>query len=215
MRFKKTIYPSRPETHLVFEFCDHDMAGLLANQQLQFSLAEQKNVMKQLLEGVFYLHINKILHRDLKSANILINRNGILKLADFGLARPYSLPRPSTPNTYTPVVVTLWYRPPELLLGEKNYGPAIDVWGIGCVMAELWTRRPIMDGISEQDQLAKIQKLCGDINPESFPGAEKYELYRKLKFPSLKRIIKPHLEANGVTDDHALDLIDQVEIWDI
>ena len=79
----------------------------------------------------------------------------------------FSIPKASQPNKYTNRVVTLWYRPPELLLGERNYGPAIDVWGAGCVMAEMWTRTPIMQGKVEQDQLQKIQKLCGGINPET------------------------------------------------
>jgi cyclin-dependent kinase 9 len=79
----------------------------------------------------------------------------------------FSIPKANQPNKYTNRVVTLWYRPPELLLGERNYGPAIDVWGAGCVMAEMWTRTPIMQGKVEQDQLQKIQKLCGGINPET------------------------------------------------
>ena len=143
----------RPEIHLVFEFCEHDLAGLLANKQVQFSLGEKKKVIQQLLEGLYWIHKNKILHRDMKAANILINKNGVLKLADFGLARPFSFPKRGMANKYTNRVVTLWYRPPELLLGERNYGPPIDVWGAGCVMAEMWTRTPIMQGKVEQDQV--------------------------------------------------------------
>ena len=138
---------------MVFEFCEHDLAGLLANKQVQFSLAEKKKVIQQLLEGLYWIHKNKILHRDMKAANILINKNGVLKLADFGLARPFSFPKLGQANKYTNRVVTLWYRPPELLLGERNYGPPIDVWGAGCVMAEMWTRTPIMQGKVEQDQV--------------------------------------------------------------
>lgn len=81
--------------------------------------------------------------RDVKTSNILVTKNGILKLADFGLAR-YINNDVNEENKYTNRVVTLWYRPPELLLGERNYGPAIDIWGAGCIMAELWTRTPIM-----------------------------------------------------------------------
>jgi cyclin-dependent kinase 9 len=77
----------------------------------------------------------------MKAANILITKKGVLKLADFGLARPYSL---GQVNRYTNRVVTLWYRPPELLLGDRNYGPPVDCWGAGCIMAEMWTRSPIM-----------------------------------------------------------------------
>lgn len=80
----------------------------------------------------------------MKAANILITKHGVLKLADFGLARAFSVSKNGQPNRYTNRVVTLWYRPPELLLGERNYGPPIDMWGAGCIMAEMWTRSPIM-----------------------------------------------------------------------
>ena len=80
-----------------------------------------------------------LVYRDMKAANVLITRKGILKLADFGLARAFSY-NPEKPNRYTNRVVTLWYRPPELLLGERNYREAVDMWGAGCIMAEMWTR---------------------------------------------------------------------------
>lgn len=76
----------------------------------------------------------------MKAANVLITKNGILKLADFGLARAFSANKNGQPNRYTNRVVTLWYRPPELLLGDRNYGPPVDLWGAGCIMAEMWTR---------------------------------------------------------------------------
>ena len=92
----------------------------------------------------------------MKTANILISKLGILKLAAFGLARAISINKQGHPNRYTNRVVTLWYRPPELLLGERNYGPAVDMWGAGCIMAEMWTRAPIMQGNTEQHQLTLI-----------------------------------------------------------
>ena len=82
----------------------------------------------------------QILHRDMKSANVLITKTGLLKLADFGLARAFSDTKNNQPNRYTNKVVTLWYRSPELLLGARNYGSAVDLWGTGCIMAEMWTR---------------------------------------------------------------------------
>ena len=91
----------------------------------------------------FFGFFEQILHRDMKAANVLITKTGILKLADFGLARAFSN-KNNQPNRYTNRVVTLWYRPPELLLGERNYGPPVDMWGAGCIMAEMWTRSPIM-----------------------------------------------------------------------
>lgn len=203
----------RPEIHLVFEFCEHDLAGLLANKHVQFSTGEKKKVIQQLLEGLYWVHKNKILHRDMKAANILINKNGILKLADFGLARPYSMAKRGQPIKYTNRVVTLWYRPPELLLGTRDYGPPIDVWGAGCVMAEMWTRLPIMQGKVEQDQLTKIQKLCGGINPTTWPDVHKLPLYEKMTFPNdvknAKRILTTRLSP-FIKDANALDLIEKL-----
>ncbi|XP_033121938.1 cyclin-dependent kinase 9-like [Anneissia japonica] len=196
--------------YLVFEFCEHDLAGLLSNQQVKFSLAEIKEVMKQLLNGMYYIHSNKILHRDMKTANILITKSGTLKLADFGLARPFSLPKPHQPNRYTNRVVTLWYRPPELLLGERNYGPPIDMWGAGCIMAEMWTRTPIMQGSTEQHQLNLISNLCGSITTEIWPAVDQLEFFSKIKLPAdLRRKVKERLHYY-VRDQIALDLIDKL-----
>lgn len=111
---------------------------------------------------------------------------------------------------YTNRVVTLWYRPPELLLGERNYGPPIDMWGAGCIMAEMWTRSPIMQGTGEQHQLTLISSLCGTINTEVWPGVDKYELFTKIELPqNQKRRVKERLK-NHVVDLQALDLIDKL-----
>ncbi|GAB6023396.1 P-TEFb-associated cyclin-dependent protein kinase Cdk9 [Chamberlinius hualienensis] len=202
-RYKSTFY-------LVFEFCEHDLAGLLSNTNVKFSLAEIKNVMKQLLEGLYFIHSNEIIHRDMKSANILITKNGILKLADFGLARGFKSNTNGKTNRFTNRVVTLWYRPPELLLGERNYGSPVDLWGAGCIMAELWTRRPIMQGSTEQTQLKYISQLCGSINKEVWPNVEQLPLFGKIEMPNdLKRKVKEKLTPY-VKDNHALDLIDKL-----
>jgi serine/threonine protein kinase len=137
----KEIIVSRPNkrnlfrgsTFLVFEYMDHDFAGLFKIRN-KFLLPETKAIMKQLLEGTAYLHRNKIMHRDIKSANILMNDDGCVKLADFGLGRKIRFE-----NYFTYKVVTLWYRAPELLLGCKNYTDKIDVWSLGCVLVEFFT----------------------------------------------------------------------------
>ena len=169
--------------YLVFEFCEHDLAGLLSNHQIKFSLSEMKKLTQMLLNALYFIHSNKILHRDMKAANVLITKNGVLKLADFGLARAIHLNKDQT-QRYTNRVVTLWYRPPELLLGERNYGPPIDLWGAGCIMAELWTRNPIMQGNTEQNQLTLISHLCGSIAADVWPGVEKLDLFSKMILPA-------------------------------
>ncbi|GIY09024.1 cyclin-dependent kinase 9 [Caerostris darwini] len=200
-------YP-RTTFYLVFDFCEHDLAGLLSNVKVKFSLGEIKMIMKQILRGLYFIHSNKILHRDMKAANILITKNGVLKLADFGLARAFG--GYNQPNRYTNRVVTLWYRPPELLLGERNYGPPIDIWGAGCIMAEMWTRSPIMQGVNEQHQLNLICQFCGSIVPETFPGCETLELYKQIRLPKdLKRKVKERLKP-WVKDENALELLDKM-----
>nr|AGH55868.1 Cyclin dependent kinase 9 [Brachionus manjavacas] len=198
----------KSEFYLVFEFCEHDLAGLLSNSKVKFSLSEQKKVMQQLLNGLYYIHKNFILHRDMKTANILVTKEGKLKLADFGLAR--AVAQTNSSAKYTNRVVTLWYRSPELLLGEKCYNKAIDMWGAGCIMAELWTKEPILKGGTEQHQLELIQNLCGPITTEVWPEVDKLELFNKIaQRADQKRKVKERL-GNYIKDVNGLDLLDKL-----
>ncbi|KAE8731762.1 Cyclin-dependent kinase C-1 [Hibiscus syriacus] len=126
-----------------FEYMEHDLAGLASHQGLKFSEPQVKCYMQQLLCGLDHCHSHGVLHRDIKGSNLLIDNNGILKIADFGLASSYD-PHQSQPLTSR--VVTLWYRPPELLLGATYYGTAVDLWSTGCILAELYAGKPIMPG---------------------------------------------------------------------
>jgi cyclin-dependent kinase 12/13 len=125
---------NKSSIYMVFEYMDHDLAGLADRPGMKFSIPQIKCYMHQLLTGLNYCHLNNILHRDIKGANLLIDNNGILKLADFGLARSCAL---ENSRALTNRVITLWYRPPELLLGTQAYGPAVDTWSAGCIFAEL------------------------------------------------------------------------------
>jgi serine/threonine-protein kinase BUR1 len=128
----------KPIMYMATPYMDHDLSGLLDNPSVHFKEAQIKCYLMQLLQGLCYLHDNHILHRDMKAANLLIDNNGILQIADFGLARHYDGPTPQSGRPmgdgrrdYTGLVVTRWYRPPELLLQLRQYTTAIDVWGVG------------------------------------------------------------------------------------
>lgn len=136
----------------------HDLSGLLSCPNIKFTDSQIKCYMRQLLNGVKHCHSRGVMHRDIKSSNILINNEGILKIADFGLA---NFLNPKKERPLTGRVVRLWYRLPELLLGSTNYGEAVDLWSIGCEFAELFSERAILKGRTEVEQLHKTFKLCG------------------------------------------------------
>ncbi|GFP85751.1 probable serine/threonine-protein kinase at1g54610 [Phtheirospermum japonicum] len=149
--------------YLVFEYMEHDLAGLAAVQSVKFTEPQVKCYMNQLLSGLEHCHNNGVLHRDIKCSNLLIDNEGILKIADFGLASFFD---PERKKPMTSHVVTLWYRPPELLLGSTNYGVGVDLWSAGCILAELFAGKPILRGRTEVEQLHKIFKLCGSPTEE-------------------------------------------------
>ncbi|KAG8415136.1 hypothetical protein J3458_009013 [Metarhizium acridum] len=164
---------------LVLEFVEHDLKGILEDMPEPFLSSEVKRLLLQLTSGVSYLHENWIIHRDLKTSNILLNNRGQLKIADFGMARYVGDPAPKL----TQLVVTLWYRAPELLLGTKTYDAAVDMWSVGCIFGELITREPLLQGSNEVDQMSKIFELCGVPTEESWPGFRKLPNARSLKLP--------------------------------
>ena len=132
----------RSSVYLVFELMTHDLAGVF-DFRIQFTPPQIKNVLSQILFGLKYLHENQIMHRDIKGANILMNNKGMIKLADFGLSRQFIKPKSGNYPGMTNRVVTLWYRAPELLLGDTKYGLNIDVWSVGCFMYELFSGKPL------------------------------------------------------------------------
>ncbi|KAL0917675.1 hypothetical protein M5K25_012754 [Dendrobium thyrsiflorum] len=164
--------------YLVFEYMDHDLAGLASTPGIKFTEPQIKCYMQQLFRGLEYCHSHGILHRDIKGSNLLIDNDGNLKIADFGLATFF---KPGQNQSLTSRVVTLWYRPPELLLGATEYGVTVDLWSSGCILAELLVGKPIMPGRTEVEQLHKIFKLCGS-PPEDY--------WRKPKLPHAT-IFKP------------------------
>ncbi|XP_066543556.1 cyclin-dependent kinase 3-like [Amia ocellicauda] len=165
--------------YLVFEYLNQDLKKYMdSSQPAGLPLALIQSYLFQLLQGVAFCHSHRVIHRDLKPQNLLIDQAGAIKLADFGLARAFGVPL----RTYTHEVVTLWYRAPEILLGVKYYSTAIDMWSIGCIFAEMVTRHPLFPGDSEIDQLYRIFRKLGTPSEESWPGVTQLPDY-KSRFP--------------------------------
>ena len=184
--------------YLVFEYMDHDLAGLLRSKA-SFRPETIKSIFYQILSGVKHLHDKHIIHRDIKSANILINSKGEIKVGDFGLARKINPIIPPERNKFTNKVVTLWYRAPEILLGARNYSYVSDVWSLGCMFLEILVGEPIFTGKDEKTQIASIFEKCGSpienvdssnlSNDNYWPEVKNLELYYecrpKILFPSV------------------------------
>ncbi|XP_073302830.1 probable serine/threonine-protein kinase At1g54610 [Primulina huaijiensis] len=149
--------------YLVFDYMEHDLAGLASSPGIKFTEPQVKCYVHQLLSGLEHCHNRHVLHRDIKGSNLLIDDGGVLKIADFGLASTFD---PNNRQPMTSRVVTLWYRPPELLLGATEYGVGVDLWSAGCILAELFAAKPIMTGRTEVEQLHRIFKLCGSPSEE-------------------------------------------------
>ncbi|OQR76869.1 cyclin-dependent kinase 11B-like, partial [Tropilaelaps mercedesae] len=164
--------------YIVMDYVEHDLKSLMETMKSPFLVGEVKTLMSQLLRAVAHMHDNWILHRDLKTSNLLLSHKGILKVGDFGLAREYGSPL----KHYTPVVVTLWYRAPELLLGSKEYSCPIDIWSVGCIFGELLTMKPLFPGKSEVDQLNRIFKELGTPSEKIWPGYNDLPMVKRISF---------------------------------
>lgn len=161
---------------MVFEYMEYDLTGILETHEIRFTQDHVKSWCQQLLKGTHYMHVNKVIHRDLKASNLLVNKHGELKIADWGLARSWS----SDMKRLTNKVITLWYRPPELLLGALEYSPKIDMWSVGCIIAEMFRRSGFLKGVEEATQLDLIFRTCGHPTKEDWPDIdEKCKLWKK------------------------------------
>lgn len=196
------VIHAEAKLYLVFEFLDQDLKKFMDSQPNGIDHMLIKSYMYQLLCGIEFCHAHRILHRDLKPQNLLIDQNGNIKLADFGLARAFGIPV----RTYTHEVVTLWYRAPEILLGTRQYACPVDIWSLGTIFAEMVTRRPLFPGDSEIDELYRIFRVFGtptETSPEfnAWPGVTTLPDW-KPSFPSWKakplKDCVPGLEAYGV-----------------
>lgn len=199
---------SPPRLYLVFEWLDQDLKKYMdtcGSGGMKPELV--KSYMFQLIRGMDFCHRRGIMHRDLKPQNLLINRAGELKIADFGLARAFQIPI----RTYTHEVVTLWYRAPEILLGQRQYACPVDIWSIGAIFAEMANRRPLWPGDSEIDELYKIFRTLGTPTELSWPGVSRLPDYKSTfpKWPATKLQDKmPTMNSFGI------DLFKQTLIYE-
>lgn len=171
------VFGHRSNVSLVFDFMDTDLEVIIKDPSIILTASHIKSYMVMTLQGLEYLHLNWILHRDLKPNNLLIDRKGVLKLGDFGLAKFFGSPN----RIYTHQVVTRWYRSPELLFGARIYGIGVDMWAVGCILAELLLRVPFFPGESDLDQLNKIFQALGTPNENNWPSSSSLPDYVQFK----------------------------------
>lgn len=195
--------------YLVFEFLSMDlkkyMDSLPSGQLMDKMLV--KSYLYQILQAMLFCHQRRVIHRDLKPQNLLIDSQGIIKLADFGLARALCIPV----RVYTHEVVTLWYRAPEVLLGAARYSTPVDIWSIGCIFAEMASRRPVFRGDSEIDQLFRIFRTLSTPSEENWPGVSQLPDY-KSTFPSWRTNVLPQTVKQ--IDDVGMELLQSMLKYD-
>ncbi|XP_067122798.1 cyclin-dependent kinase 1-like [Centruroides vittatus] len=185
--------------HLVFEYLSMDLKKYLdsipSGQYMDKMLV--KSYLHQILQAIVYCHQRRILHRDLKPQNLLIDQKGMIKIADFGLARAFGIPV----RVYTHEVVTLWYRAPEVLLGSPRYSTPVDIWSVGCIFSEMANKRPLFHGDSEIDQLFRIFRTLSTPTEDIWPGVSQMPDYKPI-FPRWKQNILitnvPQLDTSGI-----------------
>lgn len=174
------VFRKKRKLHLVFEFCEHTVLDELERHPRGVPEASIKRIVWQTIRGANFCHQQNCIHRDIKPENILVTKAGIVKICDFGFARLMNGPGAE----YTDYVATRWYRSPELLVGDTQYGPMVDIWAIGCLFGEMLTGQPIWPGKSDVDQLYLIQKSLGPILPRHRKVFYSNQFFQDVRLPS-------------------------------
>ncbi|PIA15766.1 Cdc2l1 protein [Coemansia reversa NRRL 1564] len=192
--------------YMVMDFMEHDLRTLMESMRESFRPSEVKSLLLQLCSAIAHLHGNWIVHRDLKTSNLLMASGGALRVADFGLARKYSSPL----GHMTGLVVTLWYRAPELLMGEKQYSTAVDMWSVGCIFAELFVGQPLFQGRGEIDQITRIFAARGVPNKLTWPDFDLLPNAKVFKFsssPDPSKLLRARMQGYDGMTENAYDLL--------
>lgn len=197
VRLLEVINTEKRGMTLVFEFLYCDLKKYMDARGGILSIKTVKSLLYQILKGTDFCHANHVLHRDLKPQNLLINKKGELKLADFGLARSNGIPVVRLSSQ----VVTLWYRAPDVLLSTHKYTSSIDIWSIGCIFAEMVSGTPLLRGSNDEDQLVEIFKTLGTPTEEKWPGFKELPGYASGKWKKYRgkpiRMLVPGLKEHG------------------
>ncbi|XP_017153743.1 cyclin-dependent kinase 1 isoform X1 [Drosophila miranda] len=195
--------------YLIFEFLSMDLKKYMDSLPPE-KLMDSKLVRSylfQITSAILFCHRRRVLHRDLKPQNLLIDKNGIIKVADFGLGRSFGIPV----RIYTHEIVTLWYRAPEVLLGSPRYSCPVDIWSIGCIFAEMATRKPLFQGDSEIDQLFRMFRILKTPTEDIWPGVTSLPDYKNT-FPCWSTNQLTNQLKN--LDDNGVNLIQRMLIYD-
>lgn len=193
------VFGHKSNISLIFDYMDTDLEVIILDQTIVLTPSDIKSYLMMTMQGLEYLHLNWILHRDLKPNNLLLNNCGILKITDFGLARAFGTPA----RSLTHQVVTRWYRSPELLFGARLYGTGVDIWAVGCIGAELMLRKPFLTGDTDLLQLSRIFEICGTPSDEQWPGVT--ELPDYIQYKNMPNI--PFTEIFTAASDDFIQLL--------
>ena len=208
------VIHTKSKLTLIFEYCETDLKRIMdEKREEKLPLKTIKEYFYQIIKGLNYLHKKKIIHRDLKPQNLLINLENKIKICDFGLARGYGVPV----KTYTNEVVTLWYRPPDILLGNKIYDISCDIWSAGCIFAEMLLGHPLFSGKNESEQCEQIFHLIGTPDEDTFNWLkESPEWNTGINGDGFTKVTRKNFLTtfNQVDDQLAIDILDKILVFD-